>query len=98
MKGPEAKVKAEIKAKLLDLGAYVFMPVQTGWGASTLDMLVCINGRFLAVECKRAEGGRTSPRQKFTIGEVQKAGGVAVVARSWLDIEQIVLQLLHSGR
>lgn len=95
---PEGKVKAEIKAHLVALGAYVFMPVQTGMGASTLDMLVCINGKFLAIECKRAEGGRTSPRQKFTIGEVQKAGGIAVVARSWLDIEPAVLQLLHSEK
>lgn len=95
---PEGKVKAEIKAKLVTLGAYVFMPVQTGMGAATLDMLVCINGKFLAVECKRPEGGRTTPRQKFVAKAIEDAGGVAVIARSWLDIEATVLQMLHSGK
>jgi hypothetical protein len=37
---------------------------------------------FTAIECKRSEGGRTSPEQQRFIDRVSAAGGIAGVANS----------------
>jgi hypothetical protein len=44
-------------------------------------------GRFLAVECK-AKGGRLSAEQKQFLAEIRDLGGLAIVAKSWTDIDQ----------
>jgi len=54
---PEGEVKQEVLRGLAGIGAYYFMPVQTGFGKRTVDILACYKGRFIAIECKRAEGG-----------------------------------------
>lgn len=90
MKTPEALVKDRIKSWLRERGAYFFMPVQTGFGASTLDILCCINGRFVGIECKRPTEpgmpkGRVTPRQINTIDAIRAAGGIAFVAEGVAD-------------
>jgi hypothetical protein len=71
---PESKVKAELKQHLRDQGAYVFMPVQTGYGAATLDFLVCLDGRFYGFETK-ARGKKLTPRQELVSQQIRAAGG-----------------------
>jgi hypothetical protein len=44
------------------------------------------DGRFLAVECK-AERGRLSPEQRAFLDRVNATHGLALVARSWEDID-----------
>ena len=39
-------------------------------------------GRFVAIECKRPNGGRLSPAQKERIADINRKGGVAFVAHS----------------
>lgn len=49
----EADVKEAVKKILNDLGAYWYMPVQTGYGVKGIpDFIVCLNGRFIAIETK----------------------------------------------
>ena len=78
MKTPEGKVKDEIKAYLKSIGAYQFWPVQTGYGAATVDCLACYLGRFIAIEAKRP-GGQPTARQLKTLGDVEVAWGYAIV-------------------
>ena len=77
----EDKLKKEVKAYLKSINAYFFMPVQTGYGATTLDFLVCINGRFVGVETK-AKGKMPTPRQSMIIDQINAAGGVAFATDS----------------
>ena len=72
---PEGKVKAKVKALFKKHGVYYFMPVQTGYGASTLDFLACHHGRFIAVETK-APGKKLTPRQEIITESIYAAGGV----------------------
>ena len=82
-------MKDEIKAYLKARGAYFFMPVQTGYGASSLDFLCCINGIFVGIETKRRDKpSKETPRQGKVIEEIRKAGGVALVARNVADVEK----------
>jgi hypothetical protein len=70
---PEGKVKKKVKAMLNLHGAYYFMPVQQGYGASGLDFHGVHKGRGYAIECK-APGRTITPRQKLTKHEMEKAG------------------------
>ena len=85
MTTPEGRVKAEIKAWLKEQGAYLFMPVQSGYGASTIDILACLNGRFIGIEVKAGKNGPTA-RQKLTLDAIIKAGGLAFCAWSVDDV------------
>lgn len=75
---PEGKVKDKVKKLLQEFGAYYFMPVQTGFGAPTIDFLACHNGRFLGIETK-APGKKPTPRQEVTMGRINAAGGKTLV-------------------
>ncbi len=75
-KGPESKVKDDVKAYLEKIGAYWYMPVPVGFGRPTLDFLVCWRGRFIGIETK-APGKHATTQQKMTIKQIQAAGGEA---------------------
>jgi len=74
MHGPEYKTKAKLKDYLRQHGAYWFMPVQTGYGATSLDFLCCCVGEFVAYECK-ARGKNLTPRQRLVARQIIAAGG-----------------------
>ncbi len=72
---PEKKIKDAVRAYLKEIGAYYFMPVQMGYGASTIDFLVCHKGRFYGIETKRAGVDKGTPRQECIMREIAEAGG-----------------------
>ena len=51
-------------------------------------------GRFVAIECKRPNGGRLSPAQKERIADINRKGGVAFVVHSG---EEALKQLQERG-
>lgn len=76
---PEGKVKAAVK-KILDLhGVYHFSPAANGYGRVGIpDIICCVNGYFLAIECKAGTGVTTALQQR-EIKAIHVAGGVAIV-------------------
>jgi hypothetical protein len=76
MSTPESKVKAKLKLYLKAHNFYHFMPVQTGYGSTSLDFLGCWNGQFHAYECK-ADGKKLTPRQQLVARQIRAAGGFA---------------------
>ena len=85
MRTPEGKVKDEVKDYLNSLGAYHFWPVQTGYGAATVDCIGCYKGHFFAIETKRP-GGKPTPRQLATLAKMHAAGGFGFVADCLDDV------------
>jgi len=85
---PEGLVKQEVLHGLAGIGAYYFMPVQTGFGKRTVDILACYKGRFIAIECKRPEGGKLSKIQRDVLRTVEACGGIGIVARCWEDVRE----------
>lgn len=75
---PEGKIKQKVKAYLDEIGAYWFMPVQGGYGARTVDFLVCYKGNFFGIETK-AEGKKPTKLQEFCMRKICKAGGECFV-------------------
>ena len=74
---PEGKVKDQIKGWLKANGAYQFWPVQTGWGAATVDALICVNGQYIGLETKAPGITKPSPRQRVVMDAIEAAGGWA---------------------
>jgi hypothetical protein len=64
-------------------------PVFFGKTGSSDILGVLPGGRFIAVECK-APKGRLSDRQIAFLNEIERMGGVAVVAKSVDDIENVL--------
>lgn len=77
---PEGRVKAKINKALKALGVdcWRFMPVQSGYGTPALDYLLCIRGRFVAIEAKKP-GGKLTPLQEGTKAAMEAAGGIVLV-------------------
>ena len=76
---PERKVKKKVIDILKRRGAYYAMPVASGFGnAGVPDILACLKGHFVAIECK-ANGGKCTKLQLSNLEQIQKAGGTALV-------------------
>jgi hypothetical protein len=65
-------------------------------GSADIIGLLPPDGKFLAVETK-APDGRLSPEQREFLEAIKQQGGVAVIARSWTDIDQALRQAGYSG-
>jgi Holliday junction resolvase len=92
---PEGKVKAKVVRILKDEGVYYFFPATGGYGRSGVpDIVCCVNGHFLAIECK---AGKNKPTllQVNEIESIRRAGGVAVVANeeNWDEVRSLVHKL-----
>lgn len=76
---PEGKVKKKVLNLLISNGAYYCMPVTGGYGRSGVpDIIACLNGKFLAIECKAGDNKITALQDK-ALADIQKAGGSALV-------------------
>ena len=74
MSTPEGKVKSKVNDALRPIAhLWKFMPVQTGYGIPALDYLLCVRGRFIAIETK-APGKKLTTRQQHTKAELEAAG------------------------
>lgn len=76
---PEGKVKAAVK-KILDAHkVYHFSPAANGYGrVGVPDIICCVNGYFMAIECKAGQG-KTTALQDREIAAIIEAQGVALV-------------------
>lgn len=92
---PEGKVKAKIVRVLKEEGVYYFFPATHGYGRSGVpDIIACVRGQFLAIECKAGKNKPTT-LQVNEIEAIRRAGGTAVVANeeNWDMIRPLVKKL-----
>jgi Holliday junction resolvase len=91
---PESKVKLAVVKLLKQYGVYFFFPATHGYGRSGVpDIVCCINGRFLAIECKAGKNEPTALQQR-EINQIQAAGGMAMVVREDLTLLEFLLKEL----
>lgn len=106
---PEGKVKKAVKKKLDEIGAWHYMPVQTGFGLTGVpDLICCVPmkitqemvgktiGLFCAVETK-APGKlhNTTPNQDRVIKAINEHGGFADVVDNAEDVGKRWLPLVQ---
>lgn len=76
---PEKKVKDKVVKVLKEQGVYYFFPATYGMGRSGVpDIICCVDGRFLAIECK-AGNNKPTALQEREMAAITTAGGTAVV-------------------
>ena len=92
---PEKAVKDKVVAVLKDEGVYYFFPATHGFGRSGVsDIVCCVNGKFLAVECK-AGTNKPTALQVREIEAIRKCNGVAIVVNeaNWDMVRDLIRTL-----
>ena len=98
-KTPEGKVKEKVASILKIEGVYFFYPATHGYGRSGVpDIIACVNGLFLAIECKAGKN-KPTPLQVREIEAIRFNNGVAVVANeeNWDMVQELVRKLKRRG-
>ena len=76
---PEGKVKDAVTKVLKEHNVYYFFPATGGYGRSGVpDIVCCVDGHFLAIECKAGKNDVTALQQQ-EINAIQQSGGIALV-------------------
>lgn len=77
----EKSFETTVKKFLRDHGCYVIKNFGCSFTRAGLpDLVVCANGKFIALELKN-EKGKATPLQLANIRDIQGAGGVALILR-----------------
>jgi len=76
---PEQKVKNKVTRVLKEHGAYYFFPATYGMGRSGIpDVVCCLHGYFIGIECKAGKN-KPTPLQEKELAAIMKAGGLSCV-------------------
>jgi Holliday junction resolvase len=97
---PEKRVKTKVESILKSEDVYYFFPATHGYGRSGVpDIIACVNGHFLAIECK-AGSNKPTALQVREIERIRRCGGVAVVANeeNWEMVRDLVRTLKGVNR
>lgn len=92
---PEKKVKDKIVTILKDENVYYFFPATHGYGRSGVpDIIACVNGRFVAIECK-AGTNKPTALQVREIEAIRACNGVAIVVNeeNWDMVRPLLREL-----
>lgn len=88
----EQKVQKGIIKFLEDSGAYVVKTIVCS-KSGVLDLICCINGRFVSFEVKRTDKeDNVSSLQQHNIKKIGEAGGIAEVVSSIEQVRQILVR------
>jgi Holliday junction resolvase len=95
---PEKRVKEKVVAILKSEGVYYFFPATHGYGRSGVpDIIACVNGHFVGIECK-AGGNKPTVLQERELTAIRDNGGVAVVVdeMNW-DITRDIVRRMKTS-
>lgn len=93
---PEKKVKNKVVRLLKECGAYYFFPASYGMGRSGVpDIVCCLRGYFIGIECKAGKN-KPTPLQEKELADIIKAGGVSCVINedNMTELESILTTVM----
>jgi Holliday junction resolvase len=96
---PEKKVKKKVTDYLKAASVFWFYPVASGYSANGIpDIICCIKGKFVAIECKAGDNKTTAIQEK-KINDIRLAGGMAmVINEDNLDhMKEVIDELIRSN-
>jgi hypothetical protein len=75
-----------------------YQPIQQLAFVGSPDFVLCVRGRFVALELK-ATGGSPRPLQDYILEKVKSAGGVRLVASpdNWQDVKDTLTEMDSQG-
>ena len=76
---PEGKVKQQVVKLMKAYGIYYFSPMTHGFGRSGVpDIICCVKGRFVGIECKAGSNKPTALQEK-EMQDIRASGGATFV-------------------
>lgn len=95
----EKAVKEKCKRILKKYGAWCTFPHQRGYSlAGVPDILACVRGSFIAIECKSGSN-KVTARQQTQLDQIQQAGGMTfVINESNIELLEGFLETLCGER
>ena len=92
----EKWVKQQVVKKLKAMGVYYFFPVAGAYTSIGVpDIVACIKGKFVAIECKCGSNKPTALQEK-NIADITINGGIAtVVNEDLLDSLYKILEVIN---
>jgi hypothetical protein len=97
---PEKKVKDKCVKLLKAYEVYYFFPATHGFGRSGVpDIITCVRGRFLGIECKAGKNTPTALQEK-EMQSIRDAGGRAIVINeeNLTMLEDTLKELINDTR
>jgi hypothetical protein len=89
-----SQLESEVQARILEFlraqENLVVVKIIVATTNGTADILVCYQGRFIAIEVKRDKYTKPDPLQVEFLNDVIKAGGQAIVTDSIQDVKLIL--------
>lgn len=82
----EQSIQTNIIEYITSIGGYAVKVVQAT-KAGVPDVVCCLGGKCIAVECKQVKKHATA-LQKYKMAEIEKAGGIAFEAHSVDEVKQ----------
>ena len=95
---PEGRIKQQVVSVLKKHKVWYFFPASNGYGKSGIpDIIACVSGRFLGIECK-SDASKTPTALQVKCGaDIRTSGGVWMVVCDDESIQQLehTLASLH---
>jgi hypothetical protein len=81
-KTPEGEIKDQVRKILDEMNAYYFFPAANGYGRTGIpDVIACIGGHFVGIECKAGSKQPTALQQR-ELDNIEKAEGTGVLVNA----------------
>jgi hypothetical protein len=81
-KTPEGEIKDQVRKILDEMNAYYFFPAANGYGRTGIpDVIACIGGHFVGIECKAGSKQPTALQQR-ELDNIEKAEGTGLVVNA----------------
>jgi len=78
-KTPEGEIKDQVRKILDEMNAYYFFPAANGYGRTGIpDVIACIGGHFVGIECKAGSKQPTALQQR-ELDNIEKAEGTGIL-------------------
>lgn len=92
-KTPEGEIKDQVRKVLDEMGAYYFFPAANGYGRTGIpDIIACVGGHFIGIECKAGSKQPTALQQR-ELDNIEKAEGTGLIVNADnIDILKDILE------
>jgi len=81
-KTPEGEIKDQVRKILDEMKAYYFFPAANGYGRTGIpDVIACVGGHFVGIECKAGSKQPTALQQR-ELDNIEKAEGTGLIVNA----------------
>jgi Holliday junction resolvase len=81
-KTPEGEIKDQVRKILDEMNAYYFFPAANGYGRTGIpDVIACVGGHFVGIECKAGSKQPTALQQR-ELDNIEKAEGTGLIVNA----------------